>query len=116
MKVTITLGPTERIFGRKAVDEHCSRESKYDVNTLPEHFQESACERTESAYAMLPSTAQLGYLDNVTVVSKTHLHTSLVRSLIATAGLALARKETSHGYPRTFAASDGTRTHYGEKK
>lgn len=68
-KVTITLEPTERIFGWKAVDEHRSREFKDDVNTFPEHVQESAYERTESAHVMLPCTAQLGRLDSVLVVS-----------------------------------------------
>lgn len=72
-KVKITLEPTERIFGWKAVGEHSSREFKDDVNTFPEHFQESACERAESARVMLPCTDQLGHLDKIRVVSETHL-------------------------------------------
>lgn len=72
-KATITLEPTDRKFGWKAIDEHCSREFKCNVYTFPEHFQESACERTESAHVILPCTAQLGHLDNVMVVSKTQL-------------------------------------------
>lgn len=68
-KATITLEPIERIFGWKAVDEHRSREFKDDVNTFPEHVQESARERTERAHIILTCTAQLGRLDSVLVVS-----------------------------------------------